>query len=154
MNRTDQYRLRIQNCVGTILDVHSTISKKFENQELLSQFEGLEEAIDTLDMSLVSEGDILMVEQATNALLDEFRALSVHQGEHPVQVARGASAGLESGGYVRRCLGDRRGCTRVDLHSDAPHAIGVHFDNEQVPRGSEGQPHGYVETHGLTVRLA
>jgi hypothetical protein len=75
MNRTDQYRLRIQNCVGTILDVHSTISKKFENQELLSQFEGLEEAIDTLDMSLVSEGDILMVEQATNALLDEFRAL-------------------------------------------------------------------------------
>jgi len=75
MDRTYQYRLRIQNCVGTILDVHSTISKKFENQTLLSQFEGLEEALDTLDMSLVSEGDILMVEQATNALLDEFRAL-------------------------------------------------------------------------------
>lgn len=75
MERTDQYRLRIQNCVGTILDVHSTISKKFENQELLSRFEGLEEALDTLDMSLVSEGDILMVEQATNALLNEFRAL-------------------------------------------------------------------------------
>jgi len=75
MNRTDQYRLRIQNCVGTILDVHSTISKKFENQEDLYQFEGLEEAIETLDMTLVSEGDILMVEQATNALLQEFRAL-------------------------------------------------------------------------------
>jgi len=75
MNRTDQYRLRIQNCVGTILDVHSTISKKYESQELMSQFEGLEEAIETLDMSLVSEGDILMVEQATNALLDEFRTL-------------------------------------------------------------------------------
>lgn len=75
MNRTEQYRLRIQNCVGTILDVHSTISKKFENQELLSQFEGLEQAIQSLDMTLVSEGDILMVEQATNALLQEFRAL-------------------------------------------------------------------------------
>lgn len=61
--------------MGTILDVHSTISKEFEHQELLSQFEGLEEAIETLDMSLVSEGDILMVEQATNALLDEYRAL-------------------------------------------------------------------------------
>lgn len=61
--------------MGTILDVHSTISKKFENQKLLSQFEGLEEAIGALDMSLVSEGDILMVEQATNALLNEFRAL-------------------------------------------------------------------------------
>jgi hypothetical protein len=75
MNRPDQYRLRIQNCVGTILDVHSTISKKFENQELFSQFEGLEEAIRSLDMTLVSEGDILMVEQATNALLQEFRSL-------------------------------------------------------------------------------
>ena len=75
MNRTDQYRLRIQNCVGTILDMHSTISRKFENQELVSQFEGLEEAIQSLDMTLVSEGDILMVEQATNALLNEFRAL-------------------------------------------------------------------------------
>jgi hypothetical protein len=75
MDRTDQYRLRIQNCVGTILDVHSTISEEFENQELLSHFEGLEEAIQTLDMTLVSEGDILMVEQATNALLQEFRGL-------------------------------------------------------------------------------
>ncbi len=61
--------------MGTIIDVHSTISKKFENEAVLSQFEGLEEAIETLDMSLVSEGDILMVEQATNALLGEFRAL-------------------------------------------------------------------------------
>ena len=75
MDRTDQYRLRIQNCVGTILDVHSTISEEFESEELLSHFEGLEEAIQTLDMALVSEGDILMVEQATNALLQEFRAL-------------------------------------------------------------------------------
>lgn len=75
MNRTDQYRLRIQNCVGTILDVHSTISRQFEDQELPSQFDGLEEAIQSLDMTLVSEGDILMVEQATNALLQEFRAL-------------------------------------------------------------------------------
>lgn len=75
MNRTDQYRLRIQNCVGTILDVHSTISERFENEEFLSQFEGLEEAIETLDMTLLSEGDILLVEQATNALLQEFRTL-------------------------------------------------------------------------------
>jgi len=61
--------------VGTILDVHSTISERFENEEFLSQFEGLEEAIETLDMTLLSEGDILLVEQATNALLQEFRAL-------------------------------------------------------------------------------
>jgi len=75
MNRTDQYRLRIQTCVGTILDVHTTISRRFENQDLLSPFEGIEEAIAALDMTFVSEGDILLVEQATNALLQEFRSL-------------------------------------------------------------------------------
>ncbi|MEJ2589312.1 MAG: hypothetical protein P8165_17385 [Deltaproteobacteria bacterium] len=75
MNRTDQYRLRIRNCVGTIIDVHSTVSDAYENEQLVSDFEELEKAIDVLDMSLVSEGDILMVEQATNALLGEFKAL-------------------------------------------------------------------------------
>jgi len=75
MDITDQYRLRIQNCVGTIIDVHSTINSEYENEEFLSQFIGLEEAIESLDMSLISEGDILMVEQATNALLREFSAL-------------------------------------------------------------------------------
>jgi hypothetical protein len=75
MDITDKYRLRIQNCVWTIIDVHSTINNEDENEEFLSQFVGLEEAIDSLDMSLISEGDILMVEQATNALLKEFSAL-------------------------------------------------------------------------------
>ena len=67
--------MRIQNCVWTIIDVHSTINNEDENEEFLSQFAGLKEAIDSLDMSLVSEGDILMVEQATTALLREFSAL-------------------------------------------------------------------------------
>ena len=75
MDITDQYRLRIQNCVWTIIDVHSTINSEYENEEFLSQFIGLDEAIEALDMSLISEGDILMVEQATNALLREFSGL-------------------------------------------------------------------------------
>ncbi|MBC8420666.1 MAG: hypothetical protein KJ573_04000 [Proteobacteria bacterium] len=73
MDTSDKYRLRIQNCVGTIIDVHSSISDEYENEEFMSQFQGLEKAIEALDMSLVSEGDILMVEQATNALLGEFK---------------------------------------------------------------------------------
>ena len=75
MDRTDQYRLRIRHCVGTIIDVHSSVSDAYENEELVSDFEELEKAIDVLDMSLVSEGDILMVEQATNALLMQFKTL-------------------------------------------------------------------------------
>jgi len=75
MDTTDKYKLRIHNCVWTIIDVHSTINSEYENEEFLSQFIGLDEAIEALDMSLISEGDILMVEQATNALLREFSGL-------------------------------------------------------------------------------
>ncbi|MFP3912966.1 MAG: hypothetical protein ACLFUT_12900 [Desulfobacteraceae bacterium] len=75
MDITDQYRLRIRHCVGTIIDVHSSINREYENTQVVSEFQDLEKAIEGLDMSLVSEGDILMVEQATNALLGEFKAL-------------------------------------------------------------------------------
>jgi DNA-binding FrmR family transcriptional regulator len=75
MDLKKKYRLRVENCIGTIIDVHKTISPDYENQEFLSQFQSLQQAIDDLDMSLISEGDILMVEQATNALLGEFREI-------------------------------------------------------------------------------
>lgn len=75
MDLKNKYRLRVENCIGTIIDVHKTISSKYENQEFLSHFEELKSAIETLDMGLVCEGDVLMVEQATNALLGEFREI-------------------------------------------------------------------------------
>ncbi|MFO7985432.1 MAG: hypothetical protein R6U38_06175 [Desulfatiglandaceae bacterium] len=75
MDIADQYRLRIRHCVGTIIDVHSSINREYDNAQLVSDFQDLEKAIEGLDMSLVSEGDILMVEQATNALLGEFKTL-------------------------------------------------------------------------------
>ncbi len=71
----DKHRLRVQNCIGTIIDVHKTLSDEFENQEFISQFEELKQNIERLDMSKVSEGDVLMIEQATNALLGEFRVI-------------------------------------------------------------------------------
>lgn len=75
MDSNSRYRLRVESCIGTIIDVHKIISERFQNQELLTHFEELGQAIETLDMSQVSEGDILMIEQATNALLGEFKAL-------------------------------------------------------------------------------
>ena len=73
MDLKNKYRLRVENCIGTIIDVHETISAEYENLEFLSVFEGLKQAVRDMDMSLVREGDIWMVEQATNALLQEFR---------------------------------------------------------------------------------
>ncbi len=75
MDQENKYRLRVKNCIGTIIDVHKSIGDKYDNQEFLEQFEKLKEAVDGLDMSVVSEGDVLMVEKATNALLEEFEAI-------------------------------------------------------------------------------
>ena len=75
MDRKSKYRLRIQNCIWTIMDVHATVSDDDETEDILAQFEDLDQNIEDLDMSHVSEGDVLMVEQATNALLVEFQSV-------------------------------------------------------------------------------
>lgn len=75
MDRKSKYRLRIQNCIWTIMDVHATVSDDDETEVILAQFEDLDQNIEVLDMSHVSEGDVLMVEQATNALLVEFQSV-------------------------------------------------------------------------------
>lgn len=80
----DMYRLRLDSCIGTIIDVHKTVGDKYENQEFLSQFKKLKQAIERLDISLVREQDVLMVEQATNALLGEFKPIFELEEFRPV----------------------------------------------------------------------
>ena len=75
LNTGHQYRLRVASCLGTIIDVHRRIRHLYENLEFLSQFEKLKEAVDDMDMSVVTERDVVMVEQATNDLLGEFRPI-------------------------------------------------------------------------------
>lgn len=84
MNRQQKYRLRVQMCIGTIIDVHKTVNVPHEKENLLSQFEKLKRMINLMDMSHVSEGDVCMVEQATNALLGEFRPVFESGGCGPV----------------------------------------------------------------------
>lgn len=81
MDSENEYRLRVEMCIGTIIDVHKSMSSIHENKEFLSQFEKLKAAVNNMDMSRVSERDVLMVEQATNALLGEFRPV-FEMGEH------------------------------------------------------------------------
>ena len=71
----NQYRMRVETCIGTIIDVHRSITITCENEQILSQFEKLRKAVNEMDMSQVSEQDVLLVEQATNALLNEFRTV-------------------------------------------------------------------------------
>jgi hypothetical protein len=73
MEQRHKYRLRVEMCIGTIIDVHKRIQFSFENENLLSQFEQLRRAVNDMDMTQVCERDVVLVEQATNALLCEFR---------------------------------------------------------------------------------
>ena len=57
------------------MDVHDTVSDEYENGEFLSQFEDLEQGIQDLDMSHISEVEVLMVEQATNDLLVAYQSI-------------------------------------------------------------------------------
>lgn len=75
MNVEQKYRMRVESCIGTIIDVHKSVKVPHDKGTLLTQFEKLRKAIDHMDMSQVSERDIAMVEQATNALLGEFRSV-------------------------------------------------------------------------------
>ncbi len=81
MDAKKKYRLRVETCIRTIIDVHKSVNSSHKNEGFLSQFEKLRSAIKGFDMQEVSEGDVIMVEQATNALLSEFRPL-FEKGEY------------------------------------------------------------------------
>ena len=72
MDSKNKYRLRVETCIGTIIDVHKSVSYPDEHKEFVTQFEELKKAINNMDMNRVSEKDIQMVEKATNALLGDF----------------------------------------------------------------------------------
>jgi hypothetical protein len=84
MELEKKYRMRVESCIGTIIDVHRSVKVPHDKGTLLTQFENLRKAIDHMDMSQVSERDIAMVEQATNALLGEFRSVFESGGGSPV----------------------------------------------------------------------
>ncbi|MFH1488232.1 MAG: hypothetical protein ABII06_04965 [Pseudomonadota bacterium] len=78
-----KYRLRVDNCIGTIIEVHKNTRARDENETFLSEFEKLRKAIKDMDMSHISEHDVIMVEQATNALLGEFTVIFDVPEEEP-----------------------------------------------------------------------
>lgn len=88
MNLKKQYRLRVESCIGTIIDVQRTLSSEYEDHTIVGQFEELKQALDDLDMSGVCERDVLKVEQATNALLREFREFFEREEVGPVYTDR------------------------------------------------------------------
>ncbi|RLB13107.1 MAG: hypothetical protein DRG39_00020 [Deltaproteobacteria bacterium] len=73
MREKNIYKMRVENCIGTIIDVHKIISESPEYKGLIPQFEELRDLVEHLDMSLVQEEDVQRIEQATNSLLNELK---------------------------------------------------------------------------------
>lgn len=81
INIKSLFRLRVEICIGTIIDVHKRLKTQYKNEEFISQFEKLKSLLEKIDMQGVSEQDIIMVEKATNDLLGEFKPLFEKEGE-------------------------------------------------------------------------
>lgn len=75
MDMKSEYRLRLKNCIGTIMDVHRSIGFRHGNHGFMVRFDALSRAVEHLDLSGVSEKEVRMIEQATNALLGELRGV-------------------------------------------------------------------------------
>jgi cell division FtsZ-interacting protein ZapD len=71
-------RLRVENCVDTILDLNERLGEGKIRPEIIKQFERLKESLKTMTDESVDEGDIDRIEEATNQLLAEIR---MSQGE-------------------------------------------------------------------------
>ena len=75
MNSTEEYILRIKNCITTILDIKKALEPVYGELELLKDFKNLEDVTNQLDVTRISERDVEILENATNSLLKELEAL-------------------------------------------------------------------------------
>lgn len=68
-------RQRLSTCVKTILEVHSALNHEAASDDLIGNFEKLEDSINSAELKDVSDSDILRVEEAANRLLNDLKQL-------------------------------------------------------------------------------
>jgi len=76
-------RLRVESCVNIILEVNQWLGEGKIKTEIVEQFQRLKESLPYVTDDNVDEKDIDQIEEATNRLLDEIRAV-YSSGEVPV----------------------------------------------------------------------
>jgi hypothetical protein len=74
-DRKNTLRLRVESCLGAIIDVHKHMPDAAGEDGVFLQFEELKNTVSQMDMRGVSEMDVVRVEEATNDLLSEFKSL-------------------------------------------------------------------------------
>ncbi|MFH0810057.1 MAG: hypothetical protein V2A77_06270 [Pseudomonadota bacterium] len=69
------YKIRIETCVNTIIEVHKFLGSQRVNPEIIEQFRRLKDVVEVLNIGKVTEDDIEKIELATNSLLNELKVL-------------------------------------------------------------------------------
>jgi hypothetical protein len=72
---SQNYRMRIENCVNTIIEVHKFLGSQQISPEIIDQFRRLKDVVEVLNIGKVTEDDIEKIELATNSLLSELKVL-------------------------------------------------------------------------------
>jgi hypothetical protein len=82
------FRLRVESCVDTILQLDKCLGKGKIRPDVLEKFERLKESLVNVSEVSIDEKDIQRIEEATNQLLSEIRmsleaqgAQSFHDGQ-------------------------------------------------------------------------
>jgi cell division FtsZ-interacting protein ZapD len=72
-------QLRLKNCLETVAQVHDFLAGESVSDQLLAQFERLQEVMHSLENVTVTGQDVDKIEAATNRLLDELKVLFHHR---------------------------------------------------------------------------
>ncbi len=75
MRSKELLKVRVESCIGTLVEVHESLKRYYGDIDFLKQFETLRDELHRIDLSRISERDVELVERATNALLGEFRPI-------------------------------------------------------------------------------
>ncbi len=72
-------RLRLASCVKTIIQVHTQLDPTLKSSAMARKIRKLKQALDTVILDDVSEGDLERIEKATNRLLEELGPMFPHE---------------------------------------------------------------------------
>ncbi len=68
-------RIRMKSCVDTVLEINEILGDGRIKPEVIKQFESLDESILLATDETVEEQDVCKIEEATNQLMAEIRAM-------------------------------------------------------------------------------
>lgn len=77
-------QLRVTSCVNTIIHVHSSLAQGRANQALAHKPDELKLSLKTMDFDSISAGEVVLIETATNRLINELFPILPDQETRPI----------------------------------------------------------------------